>query len=224
MTSNGKYFIAAYTNEVKDYCDKKFFTRLHTLSKNCPVHIVDNTEEQDYYNKCRRKFSYENFTFYHLAVDIEPRKSLFQRRVTESVLLLREKFLATNYPYFLIIESDVIPSRRLLKKLDKTISTLDSLDRYWGILGGLYHLSFHNYKLEGIQQTYHALSGCSVYKRSLIEKYPFRWSEENMGAFPDAWICYDAKKEYTFYNDHNISCKHLENKKTGTRYSKALPK
>jgi hypothetical protein len=216
-----KYFIAVYTNQVKDYCDDMFFNRLSELYNKNEVHIVDNSKNNEYYLKLKSKWGHlENFRFYYLEEPLNPAETLFHRRVTESVLLLRKTFLQTSLLYFMIIESDVIPPADILTRFDNDISILNKKDKNWGVLAALYHRGFDNFKRKNLHRKYHVLSGCTVYKRALIEKYPFRWSLENFKAFPDAWICWDAKHEYKFYNDHNIICGHVENQFTGTRRSK----
>lgn len=213
------YFIAIYTNQVKDYCDENFFNNVFLLSKGNPVHVVDNTIGNQYYEKLKKMFStFENFHLYKTDIDEQPKKTQFHRNVSESVNLLRDIFLKTGYKKFLIIESDVLPPENLIQRLESSINLLNDK---WGILGAHYYSGFHDYNKKYIYNIYHALSGCTVYNRKLIEKYSFRWSEENMAAFPDAWICYDAGKEYEIYNDGSIICRHLFYK-TGGKYSKKL--
>lgn len=232
-----KYFIAIYTNKVKNYCDKQFFKRVSELSKNNQVHVIDNTSRSVIRGKRNRKkiitsdidaytdeikkiCNYENFIVEHIDIPLEPKLTLFHRNVAESVSYLREKFLNTNLQRFLILESDVIPPVDLLERFDKDIEFLPS---DWGILGGLYYdgMGFHKRDAKGLQKKDHVLSGCTVYKRELIEKYPFRWDEKTLGAFPDAFICFDSKKEFSFYDDHDIICEHLHHS-NGTRYSSSL--
>lgn len=219
-----KYFIAVYTNEVKDYCEEEFFERVFEISKGViPVCVIDNSLDSRYTNRLNEiNKNRSNFHIAHLDISEEPKRTQFLRNVSESVLHLRSIFLSGDYTYFIILESDVIPPKDLLDRFDKDIPLLDIISPTWGALGGIYYKGFHDYDLGGLHQIHHVLSGCTLYKRDLIKKYPFRWSKENLGAFPDAWICKDAEKEYTFYNDHEIVCDHLFNPKTKTRYTKAL--
>jgi hypothetical protein len=46
-----RYFIAVYTNQVKDYCDEVFFSNLYKVSRSEPVFIIDNTVGDSYYRK-----------------------------------------------------------------------------------------------------------------------------------------------------------------------------
>lgn len=211
--------IGVYTNEVKDYCDKEFIDNLYKLSNNRDIVIIDNSQGLTYYKRLLHLTdNYTNITVHHIDVNYEPKKTLFHRNVTSSVLFLRDLFLRGNYDYLLIIESDVFPPSNVIDIFNRDINILPN---DWGILGALYYNGFHDYKLKGLQKTHHVLSGCSLYKKSLIEKYPFRYNPDDLVPFPDALICYDSGKEYSLWNNHDIECEHKHNI-NGTRYSKPL--
>ena len=212
MELKDKYFIAIYTNEVKDYAKEKFFTPLFSYTQGG---IVDNSTNPDYYKDLQK---ITNLPVYHLSIPYAPRATLFQRNVAESVSYLRDLFLKTDCEYFLVLESDVIVSPTFLEDINNSLS---KLPENWGALGCLYYEGFHDYAKDGLHQTNHVLSGATVYKRAAIEKYPFRWSEENLGAFPDAWWSIDAGTEFSLWNNHDIKFEHLHTTH-GTRYSKDL--
>lgn len=216
MESKSNYFIAVYTNECKDYCDEKFFKRLGEIKQD-PPYIIDNSTSLEYIDRLKKLAPWGHVK--HINVPQEPVISRFQRNVTTSVNYLRDLFLETDKPYFLIIESDVLPPIGLLSIFNKAVANLRNEN--WGILGGLYYDGFHDYNLRLLNKTHHVLSGCTLYKREVIEKYPFRYDETNLGAFPDALISHDAGKEYSLWNDHDIQCQHLHTKH-GTRMSKSL--
>lgn len=220
-TSNAtKFFVVSYTNKVKDYCDKEFFERFNEIATGHLSLVVDNTPGREYFEKLIHLTPYVA----HIDIDASNKEGLFQRNVAESVALCREKFLASDADVMVIIESDVIPPADLLERFDKRIQEYlkwikpgtiglgdGTLVRWciWGALGGLYYPGFHDFSLEGIAKTGHVLSGCTAYRRELLEKYPFRYDPANLAAFPDALICHDANQEYSFWNDHDIICKHL---------------
>ena len=231
-----KYFIAIYTHECKSYCDQEFFTRIYQIARRSPeseVWVVDNTDNNNYIHKLDEML---DFPALKADIPLEPQETKFLRNVTNSVNKLREVFLYSNkvtkpeFDYFLIIESDVKPPEDLLERFDKTIERIENLQdaemesgkwdgKYCGALGALYYTGFHDYTKQGLQETHHVLSGCTVYKRELIEKQPFRWSKENQAAFPDAWMSVDAGNlGYKLYNDHDIQCEHIHNK-NGSRYT-----
>ena len=228
MGMKDKFFIAVYTNQVKDYADGPFFDNLFLLSKGEPVFIEDNTIGTQYYDNLKKYFSeknYDNFRIGHLNIPEHPKESQFQRNVCDSVNSLRNIYLESfSAPYFLIIESDVIPQPCLLEQFECSIDALNLAEPNWGIVGALYYQGFHNYGFDTrdtyLEKTAHCLSGCTVYKRELIEKYPFRYDPLNLGPFPDAFMSYDAGSDYTLWNDHRIKCDHLHI--NGVRMSKRL--
>ncbi|SEV88808.1 hypothetical protein SAMN05428988_0146 [Chitinophaga sp. YR573] len=206
-----KYFIAVYTNACKDYCDREFFTRLGELQGDNKVYVIDNTDPSKHVyvpqlaTLCADVLKEHEVR--HLNVQADDHK--FHHNVCFSVSQLREAFLKSDCDYFLIIESDVIPPKALLEQFDDTI---EDLPEDWGIVGALYYEGFHDYNKMGIHQTHHALSGCTVYRREVVECHPFRISEENWGAFPDAWISHDVNQEgkYKIFSDHDIRCDHRQ--------------
>lgn len=217
MGSKNKYFIAVYTNECKDYCDEKFFGNLLKIKGDNYLSVVDNTKGDKYFKRLKELLPNETVT--KLDVSPDPKETLFQRNVTESVNLLRDEFLKSDKDYFLIIESDIIPPKNFLSLFKEAIEKLK--DENWGIIGGLYYDGFHDFTLKGIQKKSHILSGCTIYKRELIEKYKFRYDPDNLGPFPDAWICVDSGKEYSLWDNHDIVCTH-EHTAHGTRISKPI--
>ena len=72
------YFIAVYTNKVKDYCDKKFFDRLQQTGGD--IFVADNTPNMQYTNKLRKM----GLNVDHIPVNYLPRETLFHRNVTQS--------------------------------------------------------------------------------------------------------------------------------------------
>lgn len=204
-------FIAIYTNECKSYCDELFFnTLLNSNIGQAKVSVMDNSIT-DYVNRlktiCNNKAEIN-----HVDVSRENQRTLFLRNVTESLLKLREHFLSDSYKYFIILESDVIPKD--IKWLNYFMGVIDKAD----IIGGLYYRGFHSDDLfmsDDLVNTHHVLSGCTLYKREIIEKYPFRWDANNLDVFPDAWICYDAH-DYRIANYCKIKCDHIH-KENGSR-------
>jgi len=205
-------FVAVYTNKVKSYCDVEFFNALQNNISTDDIYIVDNTNDNgNYANELRNII---DCNIVNLDIPEEPITTRFHRKVTESVLFLRDTFLKYNYKYFLIAESDVIIPPNTIDTLLENIETLPSDT---GAVGALYYEGYHNYGLTGIQYTDHVLSGCTIYKRSMIEKYPFRYQEDYLQAFPDAFICIDAINEFKYYNNHELKCKHAHSS-NGSRY------
>ena len=205
-------FIAVYTNKVKRYCDVQFFNALQNNVSTEHIYVVDNTTDNgSYANELKNII---NCNIVNLDIPEYPESSKFHRKVAESVLYLRDIFLKSNYQYFGIVESDVIIPPNTI---DNLLANIKAMPDDTGAVGALYYEGFHDYNLTGIQYTNHVLSGCTIYKRAMIEKYPFRWQETYMQAFPDALICLDAINEYKYYNNHDLKCTHAHTE-NGSRY------
>jgi hypothetical protein len=211
-TEKADIFVAVYTNKVKSYCDAEFFNALQNNINTEQINIVDNTNDGGTYSNHLRTII--NCNIINLDIPEQPVDTKFHRKVAESVLYLRDVFLKSNYKYFLIAESDVVMPPNTI---DTLLENIETLPEDTGAVGALYYQGFHDYSLQGIQYTNHVLSGCTLYKRSMIEKYPFRWQASYMQAFPDALICIDAIGEYKYYNNHDIKCKHAHTE-NGSRY------
>lgn len=227
MKIKDKIFLCTYTADNKNYCDEQFFTRFNEIEGYCHCVVDNTTGTEDYYQKIVKRFAKD--LVFHLAFTPEPKHTIFQRKVAGSVNKCREEFLKTDCEYMLIIESDVIPPKDVLDHFEKSLSEIrvriasNPLEiKPFGILGALYYVGFHDYTITGIHQTHHCLSGCTLYKRELIEKYPFRHDEKKLEDFPDATISFDAGKEYSLWNDHDVKCDHKEHLINGSRYSKPI--
>jgi len=205
-------FIAVYTNKVKRYCDVQFFNALQNNVSTEHIYVVDNTTDNgSYANELKNII---NCNIVNLDIPEYPESSKFHRKVAESVLYLRDIFLKSNYQYFGIVESDVIIPPNTI---DSLLANIKAMPDDTGAVGALYYEGFHDYNQTGIQYTNHVLSGCTIYKRAMIDKYPFRWQETYMQAFPDALICLDAINEFKYYNNHDLKCTHAHTE-NGSRY------
>lgn len=206
-----RYYIVSYTNKVKSYCQDEFLATYGAILEGHEGIVVDNTNDGGEYAKQLRKHLKH---VVHINVPQEPAESKFQRNVTESVNLCRREFLKSDADIMVIIESDVIPPKDLITRLDESIIHLSQAESFhykpWGIIGGLYYVGFHDFTLEGLQDTHHVLSGCTAYKRELVKKHKFRYDPNDLGPFPDALMSFDAGKHYSLWNDHSIICQHLE--------------
>ncbi len=211
-----KYLVSSYTHEVKRYCDKRFFERI--MSYDADKFIVDNSQGLEYTEHLKKLTGgYVN----HIDVPKEPQETRFLRNVANSANMVRDYFLGGDYEYLVIIESDVLPPVDLLRLFDEGITMAEGLPfGEWAAIGGLYYPGFHDFRGAGkleLEKTHHVLSGCTVYSRDIIEMFPFRWSYEELGAFPDAWICHDINKktDRSLYNYKRIVCEHMADNKGG---------
>lgn len=209
------YLVSTYTHQVKSYCDVKFFKRFNELDAD--KIIVDNTQGLDYARSLQERFC-DNV--HHLEISGEDYR--FQRSVCDSANYVRDYFLDGGWDYLVILESDVIVPRGLLNLFDEAIAMAEN----WAAIGGYYHTWFHTYdkwgtqpyenkRCKSLKKTQHVLSGCTVYSRNVMERLPFRWSLDDVGAFPDAWICHDVNKftNMNLYDYPKIICTHEHNEK-----------
>lgn len=211
-----KLLIAVYTNRCKDYCAREFYKSLMELAGNHDIIIVDNSSDSSHAVELMWVARSANVEVVHIDVPAEPERTRFLRNVALSANRCREKFLQGDYDHMLVIESDVIPPVDLIPRLKETMVKLNMITngatlnlKPWGIVGAIYYMGVHDYNLQGIHPAEHVLSGCTLYKGELLRKYPFRWSEDNLNAFPDAWISQDTREEYSLWNNHDIICDHL---------------
>jgi len=206
------FFIAIYTHECKSYCDKQFFEHLfNTDLREATVNIVDNSIGMNYFNNLNLLIDGikpKGHTFInHIDVDRNNPHTQFLRNVCESVNYLRDIFLKTKCLYFVILESDVLPPERWLHFFIETLSFAD-------IIGGIYYAGWHGQDMFDapgiIRMVTHALSGCTLYKREVIEKIPFRCDLSNPAAFPDAFMSMDALNAgYKLVDYSSINCQHI---------------
>jgi len=218
-------FIACYIHSAKEYCDESFFKNLFESNiGNTTVSVVDNSIGLDYFNRLNNIIYpyHKNTILAHIDVRRDDPRHQFLINVTESVTELRKQFLATNKKYFIILETDVFPrDKNWLLHFSEVIDKAE-------MIGGLYYVGFHGQELwdkeAELVYTVGMLSGCTLYKRDVIENFPFRWSMENEGAFPDAWISHDSncdterswpKAMYT-----KIKCDHKHNEHGGRGHDK----
>lgn len=204
------FFVCTYTVQAKAYCHRQFYDRFKEIAAGNPALIVDSTPGNRYLSQLTKEAkAMPQCAVVHLRVPVQ--QEFFHRSVTAGANACRDKFLSTDAKYMFVIESDVIPPPDVIARFEADIAHLDERRENWAVLGGLYYAGFHKYELRGLQRTHHVLSGCTIYRRELVEKQPFRYSHENMRAFPDAWICVDAgNMGYTVWNDHEIRCDHIK--------------
>jgi hypothetical protein len=213
-----KNFLAIYTHESKAYCDAAFFERVAmTTDGIADVYIIDNSADSTYCGYLKTLFDSHGWPFHleHIEVSRESQRDLFQRNVTDSVNRLRDIFLAGSWENFYILESDVLPM---------VVNWMDCLDQHKDVdvVGGIYYPGFHpidwfHYNHCELKPTCHVLSGCTLYRRRVIERFPFRYDPANLVPFPDAWMSVDAGAAgFMLANYTGVKCQHLDDG-TGTR-------
>ncbi len=212
-----KFLFGTYTHRCKAYVDRAFYTGLRRTvdpARNDLYLTVDNSPSDRYLRSLARR--YADFTdFEHL--DIAPQatsRATFLNNVAVSANRLRDRLLASDCDHLVTIESDVLVPPALPALLDEAIDRLDALGAKWGGVGGLYY-GFHHPALKDLHdqrllQSDEVFSGCTCYSRWLLEEVSFRWSPEDTGPFPDAWIKHDARAlGYSMWLYNKIKCHHV---------------
>ena len=120
-----KYLIGIYTNQVKSYCDKRFFDRIKEL--NCDYIVVDNTRLLSYIDKLGR-MGIQNSIW--ADVPEQPKRTQFLRNVTTSANIIRDYFLERDYDILFIIESDVLVPVNVFWLFNQAIKKADDRPRY----------------------------------------------------------------------------------------------
>jgi hypothetical protein len=207
-----KYFVAVYTNRIKQYCDERFFRNLGKLTEtDFRLSICDNSLGQEYCDRLAQNLPTwfgRAFDIEHLTVPLEPRDTRALRNIAQSANRLRNKFLETDDDYFVIFESDILVPPDTLQLLSVHTDEAD-------IIGGIYYRGFHKDSdfepdNRSLIPTHHALSGCTLHKRTVIERIPFRWDVKTRGAFPDCFLSFDAIAEgFRVANYCALKCEHL---------------
>lgn len=231
-------FIAIYTHECKTYCDYKFFNHLfntYDLDKTL-IHIVDNTEDGGVYADRLRKIVGTRAEVSRISVTKEEKTllswlaeaykfnddlkkhALFKLNLVKSLNKLRGQFLKTDCPFFITLESDIIPPLNWLQKIITAVTTTD-----YTIIGGIYFEGIHpihikeekfiHYEPPHIRgRLEHVFSGCTLYKRELLEQCDFKWNPKYR-AYSDYYICEDAwKLGFKIADYTGIICEHLNHK------------
>lgn len=202
-----KVFLAIYTNEAKRYCDVDFYENVSTLLYDkVTTCIVDNSKTTDYLERVKGICEGVGINARYKFIEVEDGMHRFQRSVLKSVEYLRKVFLTTDCDYFLIIETDVIPPDGTIRKMVKTMN--DNPD--YGAIGCVYYKGIHSFTDEYLVEEGCVFSGCTMYRREMLEDIPFTWNVDNEGCFPDSCMKYDAMNAgWRVGNIRNIHCKHL---------------
>lgn len=207
-----KILVGCPTSEHKGYCLKEYVEAVKNL--NCDVLLVDNSKDEEYYNKIKR-----------LGINIIKDK-YFEKardRIVNSRNLLRKYCLEKGYDYLFSLEQDVIPPKDIIDKL---------LKHNKKIVGALYFKLEDENTLSPLAWVHHKGKyarrlnygdiieprlievitcglGCVLMHRDVLEKVNFRY-DKNRDSFDDVWFGVDARRNgFKIYLDTSIKCKHL---------------
>jgi len=211
------FFVCSYTCSAKSYCDTLFFESLNNFTyQDKIIKIIDNSQDITYLSRLNAIRDYfgnlKKCEIKHIDIPYEPKNSLFNRAVAESLLLLQKDFLKSNCDCLVTIESDVIAPPNLLELFCEVLDKAD-------VIGGLYYNhSQHtkeDYENDDFRFSNGELTGCTCFSRKILEKIEFRQGDD-LFCFPDSYFSQDAiKNEFKIGRYRKIKCKHLDD---GTGY------
>jgi len=210
-----KILIGCPTSSYKEYCLREYLEGVKRLSyENVHLILVDNSENDDYYNKLKRfGVSVIRGKYFESAKD----------RIIHSRNLLRRYCLENDYDYLLSLEQDVVPPKNVIERLMKHDKE---------IVGGLYYylgddkktllpmiwvhhegeyarrLTFKEVQGEELIEAITCGLGCVLIKRNALDKIRFR-HVKGEEPWDDLWFGEDARqKGFKVYVDTGVKCKH----------------
>ena len=210
-----KILIGCPTSSYKEYCLREYLEGVKRLSyENVHLILVDNSENDDYYNKLKRfGVSVIRGKYFESAKD----------RIIHSRNLLRRYCLENDYDYLLSLEQDVVPPKNVIERLMKHDKE---------IVGGLYYylgddkktllpmiwvhhegeyarrLTFKEVQGEELIEAITCGLGCVLIKRNALDRIRFR-HVKGEEPWDDLWFCEDARqKGFKVYVDTGVKCKH----------------
>lgn len=216
-----KILVGCPTAEVKKYCLKEYVAAIKNLTyDNYDILLVDNSPDDNYLKTIESM---------KIPVIKDIRLDDVKERIVHSRNILREKFLAGDYDYFLSLEQDVIPPKDVIERLLSHKKEIVSGIYYtvyningkkvirpliWGEVKGKPEvMSFMGSEAkEGLTkptllEVKACGLGCILISKSVLEKIKFKASKET---FDDIQFCLEAARlGYKVYADTGLHCKHL---------------
>jgi len=213
-----KVLVGCPTSYHKEYCFEEYCKGLKALTyKNHDVLLVENSENNEYFNKIKQSLPVIKGPFYESALD----------RIIASRNILREKVVEGDYDYFLSLEQDVIPPKDIIERLlkhNKKVTT--GIYFVHNVLNRNLKLIPLAYKeipsknplpdmrpLNDIELASNSLMkivscglGCVLIHRDILKKIKFRYENK---VFDDRFFCIDLyKQKIPIYVDTSVKCKH----------------
>ena len=210
-----RILIGCPTSDYKEYSLKEYLEGIKNLTyKNFDLVLVDNSEDDDYFNKLRELgINAIKGKYFDSAKD----------RVVYSRNILRKYCLENDYDYLLSLEQDVVPPKDAIERLLKHNKEITSaLYFYLGddkktLMPMIWvHYEDEHAKRLMIDETpdnelvevITSGLGCVLIKRNVLEKIEFRHVKDEE-PWDDLWFCEDAReKGFKVYVDTGIRCKH----------------
>ena len=215
-----KVLVACPTADVKEYCFSDWVNNAQNLTyPNYDVHVVDNSDNRDFYEKWREIVSMSRVS----PLNYDSVKQVMAKSHDEC----RKKALEGGYDYLLHLESDIFPPNDIIEQL---------LNSNKKIIGATYHIgvgedselmvqkmeNFGNELRETfgldkgdlsfvdgkVKKVFSCGIGCILIHKSVLKKFKFRY-EKGATVHPDSFFFFDMDAiGETVYVDTNIYCKH----------------
>jgi hypothetical protein len=210
-------FIGTPTHICKRYCANQFIQAVDFYAPGAWHLIICNSlgNAEIYY---RSKHTSVKREFQHLKLDESyyHRPDATHRRLTVTMNSLREQFLSSGKFYYLSLEADVIINEQTLGMLLESIRSSGA-----DIIHSNCYPGFHDY--DTFTWVERMTLGCTIVKRSVLDKIAFRYDNSLLRAYPDAFLAEDAVKQgFKIGYDPKIKVEHC-NDITGTRGWSTLP-
>lgn len=221
MKNPPKILVAAPTAFYKEYIFLDWLLHVSNLSyPNYDILVVDNSHNEEYYQ------AYKNMGINILHVN--PKGKTSTEYITESQSIIRDFFLKQKYTYLMSIEVDIFPPRNIIEKLLSNNKDIVSVPYFIGF-GKQSNLITHYLRNVGIKEIEHYNPdfleqfkryngkvnqcfstgiGCSLIKRKVIKKIPFRF-EKGKKYHSDTYFAIDLfNNQIPNYIDTSIVIKH----------------
>src|SRR3989344_4047349 len=194
-----KILVGCPVSDYHLYCTEEYLNTLKSLTyKNYDILLVDNSKEDSFFNYLIRK----GINAARISFNENPRI-----RIVNARNLLRQKVLDDNYDFFLSLEQDVIPPKKIIDSSKLKGLRQETGSQYLEMVKAYY--TIEELEREKPPTKIHSCGlGCVLIRRNVLEKVKFRFSEK-YGGFDDVWFCEDAKSNFEIYVDPRIKCKHL---------------
>ena len=227
-----KVLIGCPTYKGYAYCLQEYLNGIKNIQHDdYDVLLVDNSEDDSYYNKIK-------------ALGIDVVKSKYTNNVRERIVIsrniLRERALTGGYDYFLSLEQDVIPPPFVLTHLlnhnkpmvsgiyfklyPVTVKDKEgTIKQKKALLPLIFKFSDQEDKMEmcypkevegeTLMKIRACGLGCVLIHRDVLKEVGFRYDPAT-DAFDDFLFCTDVtKRNVDIYADTSVKCKHLFSKK-----------
>ncbi len=172
--SEPKILIGSCTHQLKEYSLQRWIDNVKSFTyPNVEIFVVDNSPTEDLTNKYKSQIP-----IVHIDVDQSPQ--FWHNRITKSMAIIQEKFLAGNYYKWFNLECDVIPPKNIIEFMLEWGKDTDWISHCYP-------------NREGSNKDVQQGIGCSMLSRKLVESFDYKQADS-----PDAWLWECVRKSGKF--------------------------